>query len=94
MIYVFVILTFFYFDTSRCFASAGINLEVENICWYKLYDLCFCYINIFIHTSRCFASAGINLEVENICYYKIYVSTIYMIYVFVISTFFIKHMLV
>ena len=44
----FVILTFFYFDTSRCFASAGINLEVENICWYKLYDLCFCYINIFL----------------------------------------------
>ena len=33
----FVILTFFYFDTSRCFASAGINLEVENICYYKIY---------------------------------------------------------
>ena len=74
MIYVFVIFTFFYFDTSRCKASAGINLEVENICYYKIYVSTIYMIYVFViltffyfDTSRCFASAGINLEVENIC---------------------------
>ena len=71
---MFFILTFFYFDTSRCFASAGINLEVENIFWYKIYVgtiymiYVFCYIHIF----------------HKIFWYEIYVSTTYMIYVFLL----------